>query len=554
MPSALTICLAQINPFVGDIESNISRIKEFRRQAAQENADIILFPELCLIGYPPEDLVYREGFRNAAEEALDHLASETVDGGPAMLVGSLDHVGNTLYNSMFLLCDGTIQHRQAKHALPNYGVFDEMRIFTSGAAPRPFTFRGVSIGLLICEDMWQPGLAQNLAAQGAEILLVTNASPYELDKPGARHHHAERCVEESGLPLIYVNQVGGQDELVFDGLSFALNAKGEEIIRLPDFKESLHTVRWEKSDQNWHCMAPYIADKSDDMTSVYRAMVLGLRDYVNKNGFKGVILGLSGGIDSALSAAVAVDALGEKKVHTVMMPSRYTSQESLVDAAECAALLSIKLDSIPITPALEAMTDMLEPAFAGTQADTTEENLQARLRGIILMAYSNKFGWMLLTTGNKSEMSVGYATLYGDMAGGFSVLKDVYKTRVFALSHWRNTCQAPGELGLLGPEGRVIPERIITKPPTAELRENQKDEDSLPPYDILDPILERLVEKQQSTEEIIAAGYEAQIVRRIARLLYLAEYKRRQSPPGVKITSMAFGRDRRYPITSGFHG
>jgi NAD+ synthase len=428
-------------------------------------------------------------------------------------------------------------------------VFDEKRVFTPGPLPGPINFRGIRLGVMICEDMWTSDAAECLAETGAELFIVPNGSPYEDGKFDTRTNLAVARVTEFALPLIYVNQVGGQDELVFDGASFVLNRDRSLAVQMPSFTEAMAITRWQRTGDGFRCDEGRRDAPADRLEAIYQAMVLGLRDYVNKNRFPGVVLGLSGGIDSALSAAVAVDALGPERVRCVMMPSRYTSQESLDDAAECAQLLNVRLDSVSIAPTVDAFDGMLSPLFEGREPDTTEENIQARSRGIILMALSNKFGHMVLSTGNKSEMSVGYATLYGDMCGGYSVLKDVYKTTVFALSHWRNQ-QLPA--GAMGPEGRVIPENIITKPPSAELKPDQTDQDSLPPYDDLDDILNGLVENEESVDDIVARGHDRDTVKRIEHLLYIAEYKRRQAPPGVKISRRAFGRERRYPITNRY--
>jgi NAD+ synthase len=410
-------------------------------------------------------------------------------------------------------------------------------------------FRGVRLGVMVCEDMWQPDVAECLVETGAEILVVPNGSPFEDAKTDTRLNLAVARVVETGLPLVYVNQVGGQDELVFDGGSFVLNADRRKVVQMPGFKAALTVTDWTRGPQGWSCAAQDLAPAHGRLEAIYQAMMLGLRDYVNKNRFPGVVLGLSGGIDSALTAAVAVDALGADRVRCVMMPSRYTGAESLGDAAECAKLMGVAYESIAIEPAVQAFSAMLAPAFTGRAPDITEENLQSRVRGITLMALSNKFGHMVLTTGNKSEMSTGYATLYGDMCGGYSVLKDVYKTMVFDLSRWRNAHRPDGGLGPVGP---VMPENVIVKPPTAELKPDQKDQDTLPPYDQLDAILEALVEGEQSVAEIVATGQPEAVVKRVQHMLYVAEYKRRQAPPGVKITRKNFGRDRRYPMTNGF--
>ena len=548
MTDTLRIAMAQLDPVVGDIAGNLDRALQARADAG--DADLIVFPELFLIGYPPEDLVLKPAVQRAAMAAMEKAAAATGDGGPAMLLGGPWVDEGRLYNAVALLDGGRIQALRYKHDLPNYGVFDEKRVFAPGPLQGPVDFRGVRIGVPICEDIWTGDVVDCLSETGAEILLVPNGSPFELDKPDTRLNHATARVVESGLGLAYVNQIGGQDELVFDGASFVLNPDRSLALQAPSWREALAIGEWRRGDDGrWFCQPAAVAPAGERLAEVYNAMVLGLRDYVTKNRFPGVVLGLSGGVDSALSAAVAVDALGAERVHCVMMPSRFTSRESLEDAAECARLLGTRLDEIPIEPAVAAFGGMLEPLFAGRPADITEENIQSRIRGMILMAISNKLGPMVLTTGNKSEMSVGYATLYGDMCGGFSVLKDVYKTMVFELCHWRNAHH--GE-GFLGPRGRVMPDRVIEKPPSAELREDQRDEDSLPPYPVLDDILHCLVEKEMGVGEIVARGHEKAVVRRVEHLLNLAEYKRRQAPPGVKITARSFGRDRRYPITNRF--
>ncbi len=548
MSDTLSIALAQINPVVGDVAGNARRILDARAQAAADGAQLVVFPELTVSGYPPEDLVLKAAFLDAVEATVEHLAGQTADGGPALLVGAPWRVGGAVHNAVLLLDKGAVAATRLKHHLPNYGVFDEARVFTPGPVPGPIQFRGVRLGVMVCEDMWFADVAETLVECGAEILVVANGSPFELDKPHVRLHRAVERVTETGLPLLYVNQLGGQDELVFDGASFALDAKARLLLRLPAWTARVVTTTWVRGEHGWTTQGP-LAEEPTREENIYQAMMLGLRDYVTKNGFPGVVLGLSGGIDSALAAAVAADALGADKVWCVMMPSPYTSQESLDDAEGVARLLGCRLDTIDIGPAMAAFDAMLSPVFAGRAPDITEENLQSRSRGLTLMGISNKFGPMVLSTGNKSEMSTGYATLYGDMCGGYAVLKDVYKTAVFAVCRWRNAHRPEGALG---PQGPVMPERVITKPPSAELKPDQKDQDTLPPYDVLDGILHCLIEGEMGVDETVAKGYDEATVRQVWRMLDRAEYKRRQAPPGVKITGRSFGRDRRYPITNGF--
>ncbi|HEX3651775.1 MAG TPA: NAD+ synthase [Rhizomicrobium sp.] len=549
MVDQFRIALAQANPLMGDIAGNLGKARAMRADAARNGADLILFPELYIVGYPPEDLVLKPALQEDAHEAIEALARDTADGGPAVLIGAPWVDGGKLYNACLYLDDGKVAGHTYKRDLPNYGVFDEKRVFAVGPMPGPFNIRGLRIGVPVCEDIWTPEIVECLSETGGEILLVPNGSPFEAGKEDVRLNLIVSRVKESGLPLIYLNQVGGQDELVFDGASVVCNGDASLAHALPAWEEALVVTEWTRTATGWVCTKGECTSEETREQSVYHAMMLGLRDYVNKNRFPGVVLGLSGGIDSALSAAVAVDALGPDRVRCVMLPSQYTSQDSLDDAAELARLLGCKYETVPIEPAVAAFTDSLKGTFAGRAVDTTEENIQSRIRGLILMAISNKFGPMVLTTGNKSEMSVGYATLYGDMCGGFNVLKDVYKTEVFRLSRWRN---ANVPRGCLGPQGRVMPENVISRPPSAELRANQKDEDSLPPYEILDGILEALVEGEMSFEQVVAKGYDPAVVKRIEQLLYTSEYKRRQAPPGVKITRKNFGRDRRYPITNAF--
>ncbi len=549
MSETLRIALAQLNPHVGQIEDNLALIRRARAEAAGQGAELVVTPEFSIAGYPPEDLVRKPAFVAACEQAIEALAADTADGGPGLIVGGPWRDGDRIYNAAFVLDGGRIAARRAKHELPNYGVFDDKRVFDAGPSPGPVVFRGFRLGLMICEDWWFPSVSETLAESGAEMLLSINGSPWEEGKGERRVQLALNRVVETGLAFVFCAQVGGQDELVFDGASFVLNPDRSLALQMSDFASSVVLTEWRRDGEILVCTPQALPADPDEDAQIYRAMMLGLADYVRKNRFPGVLLGLSGGIDSALSAAVAVDALGADRVRAVMMPSPYTSRESLEDADECARLLGIRCDTIPIGGAMEAFGSVLADVFAGRQADITEENIQSRSRGLILMAMSNKFGDMLLTTGNKSEMSVGYSTLYGDMCGGYSVLKDVYKTIVFRLCRWRNEYR-PAEA--LGPEGAVMPERVITKPPSAELKPNQTDQDTLPPYDVLDAILEGLVEGERSVDELVEAGFDRPTVLRVWRMLDRAEYKRRQAPPGVKISARAFGRDRRYPITNGF--
>lgn len=552
MAETIRITLAQLNQSVGDLAANSAAMLAARERA--RDADLIVFPELQLIGYPPEDLIMKPALVERAATELERLAAATVDGGPAMLVGSVFVRDGALHNGVALLEGGRIAATRFKYELPNYGTFDEKRYFMPGPLPEPVLFKGVMLGLPICEDIWQPDVCRHLAELGAEIFICVNGSPYEIDKDVLRIDGvAKRRAIDTGIPLIYLNRVGGQDELVFDGASFVVGPEGALWVQMPDWEEAIVTTVWNRvpsgTGHRWRCDAGDVHDLAEHPEDIYCAMVMALRDYVNKNRFPGVVLGLSGGIDSALCAAIAVDALGADRVWCVMMPSIYTSQDSLDDAEGCARMLGVKLDTVPITPAVAGFDTMLAPVFAGRQPDLAEENIQSRIRGVTLMALSNKFGPMLVTTGNKSEMSVGYATIYGDMNGGYNPLKDAYKTTVFAISRWRNAARP--KIGL-GPEGMVMPERIITKPPSAELRPDQKDSDSLPDYAVLDGILLGLVEHEKSVDQLVAEGFERATVARIERLLNVAEYKRRQAPPGVKLGMRNFGRDRRYPITHGF--
>ena len=548
MTDHLKIAFAQMPQRVGDLRGNADAMLSKRAEAG--DVDLIVFPEMQLIGYPAEDMIEKPALSAQASVELHRLARATSDGGPAIIVGTLIREGDALYNSVVLLDGGTVAAVRHKHELPNYGTFDEKRHFDAGPLPDPILFKGVTIGIPICEDVWFPTVCANLKAKGAEFILAMNGSPYEIDKDDYRASKvAGARVAEIGLPFAYLNRTGGQDELVFDGASFILNGDGTKAHQLPDWEDALRITVWTRGTDGWVCAPGEICALSPFPADTWHAMMIGLRDYVNANRFPGVILGLSGGIDSAICAALAADALGPDRVWCVMLPSRFTGQLSLDLAAECARMIGCKLDTIPISPAVDAFDAMLSGSFADVEVDITEENVQSRIRGLTLMALSNKFGHMLLTTGNKSEMSVGYATIYGDMAGGYNPLKDAYKMTVFAISRWRNTHRP--RIGL-GPDGPVIPEAIITRPPSAELRPDQQDSDSLPAYPVLDDILLGLVEHELSVDEVTARGHPREVVERIERLLYIAEYKRRQAPPGVKLGSRNFGRDRRYPITNAF--
>jgi NAD+ synthase len=549
LTDTLRIALAQLNPVVGDLAGNAARLRKARAEAAALGADLVVCSELFLTGYPPEDLVRKPAFAAAAREVVEGLASETSDGGPGVIVGTVWVEDTKLYNSIALLDGGRIEAVRHKVDLPNYGVFDEKRVFDQGPLPGPVSFRGVRIGVPICEDIWQEEVCECLQETGSEMLVSPNGSPFDWPKPDQRMNVAVARVTETGLPLLYLNQVGGQDELVFDGASFVVNPGGHLAVQMPAWEEAVTLAEMRRTPAGWRCQDGKRAVIEEKDSAAYHACMLGLRDYVDKNGFPSVVLGLSGGIDSALVAALAVDALGAPRVHCVMLPYRYTSNISLADAADCAKALGVRYDIVPIAPAVEGFLAMLEKMFAGRNPDVTEENIQSRTRGTALMAVSNKFGGMVLTTGNKSEMSVGYATLYGDMNGGFNPIKDLYKMEVYRLAAWRN---AHVPKGGKGPAGIVIPKSILTRPPTAELRENQTDQDSLPPYEVLDDILACLVEREMPLADIVARGHPAETVKKVERLLYIAEYKRRQAAPGVKISARNFGRDRRYPITNKF--
>ncbi|MGE5260570.1 MAG: NAD+ synthase [Actinomycetota bacterium] len=544
------LALAQLNPVVGDLEGNLKKARDARAQAAASAADVIAFSELYLTGYPIEDLVLKPALQKAARAACEELARDTSDSGPAVLMGLPWADGPLVYNAVALLDGGRVETVRYKNNLPNYGVFDEKRVFAAGPMPEPFNVRGVKMGVPICEDIWTEEVGKALLKAGAELLVVPNGSPYWIGKQEVRYGVAEARVIETKLPLAYVNQVGGQDELVFDGASFVLNGDGALAVQMPAWEDAVGISEWRRGDGRWRCLSGEMAKVEAGDEANYLACVVGLRDYVNKNGFPGVVLGLSGGIDSALTAVMAVDALGPDRVHCVMLPYVFTSNESLSDAAAIAETLNVRYDIMHINQAVEG----LSKSFAtmgkeGAGANTTEENLQSRARGTLLMAISNKFGPMVITTGNKSEVSVGYATLYGDMNGGFNPIKDLYKGQVYALARYRNRFRPKG---CLGPEGVVIPENVLTRAPTAELKPNQRDQDTLPPYDELDDILNCLVELEMPLSEIVARGHSPETVKKVERMLYLAEYKRRQAAPGVKITARNFGRDRRYPITNKF--
>ncbi|WP_421997563.1 NAD+ synthase [Reyranella sp.] len=555
MARSLKVALAQLNPKVGDVAGNLAKVRAARAEARRQGADLVLTPELVLSGYPPEDLVLKPAFQRRCHEAVEALRADTLDGGPALFVTTPWREGDRLHNAIVGLDCGTVIGKRFKVDLPNYGVFDEKRVFAPGPMPGPLVFDGVRIGVPICEDVWSPDIVECVSETGGEILLVPNGSPFELGKTDIRVQLGVARVVESGLPFVYLNQVGGQDEVVFDGGSFVLGADRALKAKLASFREQVTTVEFRQGGpgqgSGWECLPGPIARELGEVESIYQAMMLGLRDYVDKTGFPSVVIGLSGGIDSALTACVAADALGPGRVHTIMMPSPHTSRESLEDARACAEAIGVRHDIVDIAPAMEAFRTMTRPLFGDAPPDVTEENIQSRARGVTLMAVSNKLGGMVVTTGNKSEMAVGYATLYGDMCGGYNVLKDVYKTAVFALCRWRNEHRPDGGLG---PAGRVIPERILAKPPSAELRPDQKDEDSLPPYPVLDAILKGLVEGDLATDEVAAQGHDVATVERVWRLLEAAEYKRRQAPPGVKITTRLISKERRYPIVNGFRG
>jgi len=530
------MALAQINPLLGDCTANAERIYQAAKKAHSQGVSLVLSPELSLTGYPPEDLLLRPAFILETQTILNHLCERLAAfKGLAVIVGHPSQSPDGLHNSASVLQDGKVIASYYKQVLPNHEVFDEKRYFVPGHQSCVFTHQGLKVGLLLCEDIWHAEPAARAKAAGAELLLVLNASPYHLQKDNTRLTLLKERARDTSLGLIYLNMVGGQDELVFDGGSCALNSRGELVMAMPQFQEAVGIVSIENREPLSTAISPPLTLEAQ----VYSALVLGTRDYVHKNRFPGVIIGLSGGVDSALVLAIAVDALGANQVRAVMMPSPYTAEISWLDARELAKNLGVQYDEIPISQPVNALEDVLRDQFASFKPDATEENIQARVRGTLLMALSNKTGRLVLTTGNKSEMAVGYCTLYGDMAGGFAVIKDIAKTLVYKLCHYRNQIQ------------QVIPERILTRAPSAELRPNQTDQDSLPPYELLDGILMRYMEQNQSSAEIVAAGFPADAVNKVSRLIQLNEYKRRQAPPGVRITARAFGRDWRYPITSG---
>ena len=539
MNDKITVALAQLDLIVGDVHGNTQRILEYSARAHDKlQADLVVFPELSISGYPPEDLLFHSGLRRRVGEAIDIIRKSVRD--IAILVGFPEYDGDQIYNACAVFKDGAVLAHYRKHLLPNYRVFDEQRYFTAGKEPSVFSLAGIRVGINICEDVWKSGPAASCRAAGAEVIIAINGSPYEHDSQSKRETVVRQRIKEVGIPVVYLNMVGGQDELVFDGGSFAMDAEGEIQFRAEPYVEKLYRLDLRADGAGVAPLPAEISPVSPIEKSIYDALVCGTRDYVRKNGFPGVVLGLSGGIDSALVLAIAWDALGAKQVRAVMMPFRYTSNMSQEDAAKQAALLGVRYDVIPILPIYDATVGQLRKIFEGREADVTEENIQARCRGLLLMSISNKTGRMLLTTGNKSETAVGYATLYGDMAGGFAPIKDCSKTLVYRLARYRNSLS------------EAIPERVITRPPSAELRAHQKDTDSLPEYDVLDPILEAFIEKDLSVAEIVAAGFDKDVVVRVLELVKRNEYKRRQAPPGIRISNRAFGRDWRYPITSRY--
>ncbi len=546
MPQNFRLTLAQLNPTVGDFDGNIKKALDAHKQATAAGADLLAFPEMFLTGYQTQDLVLKPAFQAESERALLTLAEKCADG-PALTIGAPLLENGKLYNAYFLLQNGAVRVIARKHHLPNEDVFDEHRLFESAPISGPFELNGMRIGCPVCEDAWHVDVAETMAETGAELLLIPNGSPYRRDKHELRMGLMVSRVVETGMPLVYLNMVGGQDDQVFDGATFVLNPGAELAVQMPVFDESVTHVDFENNGGGWRAIQGEREIHGDAWEQDYRCMVDSLRDYMGKTGFSKVLLGLSGGIDSAIVATIAADALGPQNVRCVMLPSEYTSEDSLADAAGVAHALGCQLDTVPIAAGRAAITETLAPLFEAYQTDVTEENIQSRLRGLLLMAMSNKFGEMLLTTGNKSEVAVGYATIYGDMAGGYNPIKDLYKTRVFETCRWRNENHFDW---MKGPVGEVIPPRVIDKPPSAELREDQKDEDSLPPYDVLDAILEALIDHDQSVSELVDKGFDHALVKRVENLIYMSEYKRFQSAPGARLTLKAFWLDRRYPIVN----
>ncbi|MFN3845240.1 MAG: NAD+ synthase [Paracoccaceae bacterium] len=548
MADLFRITLAQLNPTVGDLRGNAAKARAAWDRGRADGSDLVALTEMFITGYQTQDLILKPAFQQAAIAAIRQLAVDCAEG-PALAIGGPAVQNGKLYNAYYILHGGHISATVLKHHLPNDSLFDEKRIFTPADVHGPYTINGVRIGSPICEDAWHPDVAETLAETGAEILLVPNGSPYHRGKPNLRLNLMVARVIETGLPLVYLNMVGGQDDQVFDGSSMVLNPGGRLAAQLPQFDEHVTQITFRRTPDGWHADADVIAPIPPIGEADYRACVLSVADYFAKTGFKKAVLGLSGGIDSAIVAAIAADALGPENVRCVMLPSEFTSAHSLEDAAKCARALGCRLDTVPINAAQRAVLETLAPLFSGTEEGITEENIQSRLRGVMLMAISNKFGEMLLTTGNKSEMAVGYCTIYGDMNGGYNPVKDMYKTRMFLTARWRNENHRDW---MKGPAGEVIPKRIITKPPSAELRPDQTDQDSLPPYEVLDAILEGLVEREASVADLVAEGFDRDTVKKIEHLLYIAEYKRFQSAPGTRLTQKAFWLDRRYPIANRF--
>jgi len=548
MTQTFRITIAQLNPVVGDLKGNAVKARTAWLEAKAAGADMIAFPEMFIAGYSTQDLVMKPAFHLAAMAQIEALAEECADG-PMIAIGGPYTENDRLYNAYFICRGGKITARQLKHFLPNYNVFDEVRQFNRGAIQGPYDAGPLRIGSPVCEDAWFPDVSEAMCESGAELLVVPNGSPYYRGKFDTRMSHMVARVVENDVPMVYVNMVGGQDDQAFEGASFVLNPGGKLAVQLPVFEEMLVHVDFDRTEDGWIAQEGVKAVRPSRWEQDYHAMVLTLRDYIGKTGFKKVLLGLSGGIDSAIVATIAVDALGAENVRCVMLPSEYTSQSSLDDAEDIAKRLGVHYDFVPISGSRAAVSEALAPLFEGKDTDVTEENIQSRLRGLLLMAMSNKFGEMLLTTGNKSEVAVGYATIYGDMNGGYNPIKDLYKTRVFETCRWRNDNHLPW---MMGPKGEVIPVSIIDKPPSAELRPDQKDEDSLPPYEVLDAILDLLVDQEASVADCVAAGFDRDVVKRVEHLLYISEYKRFQSAPGTRLTKRAFWLDRRYPIANRF--